>query len=170
MVKVATLFPAATVTLEGVDATEVELLESVTTVPVAGAGPASVTVPVEGVPPTTEVGLSARELTVGAVTLKLAERETPRVPVMFTEVLEATGLVVIVKVAVLAFAGTVTLVGTCATAALLDKVTTVPLAGAGPVNVTVPVEEVPPMTALGLRLTELRVAALTVNVAVLVLM
>ena len=84
-----------------------------------------------------------------------------------TEVLLATGLVVTVKVAVVAFAATVTLAGTCAAAVLLlDRVTTAPPAGAGPFKVTVPVEEVPPITEAGFRVTELSVAAVTVKVAV----
>ena len=81
----------------------------------------------------------------------------------------ATGLVVTVNVAVVAPATTVTLAGTCAAAVLLlDRVTTAPPAGARPFSVTVPVDEVPPITVLGLRLTELAVAAVTVNVVVLV--
>jgi hypothetical protein len=79
------------------------------------------------------------------------------------------GLVDTVNVAVVAFAGTVTLAGTCAAAVLLlERVTTAPLAGAGPVNVTVEVEVLPPVTDAGFRLTELRVAAETPNVPVLV--
>ena len=69
------------------------------------------------------------------------------------------------KVAVVAFASTVTLAGTCAAALLLDSVTTVPLDGALPFKVTVPVEEAPPTTETGLRATEVRVAAVTVNPA-----
>jgi hypothetical protein len=88
---------------------------------------------------------------------------------MVTETLLATGLVVMVNVAVVAPAATVTLAGSCAAAVLLlDRVTTAPVAGAGPVNVTVPVDEVPPITVLGLKLTEVNVAAVTVRVAVLV--
>ncbi|HZD32494.1 MAG TPA: hypothetical protein VE779_12635 [Candidatus Angelobacter sp.] len=88
---------------------------------------------------------------------------------MVTEALLATGLVVIVNVAVVALAATFTLAGTCAAAVLLlDSVTTAPLAGAGPVKVTVPVEEVPPSTEAGLRLTEVSAAAVTVKVAVFV--
>lgn len=46
-VKVAVVFPDVTVTLLGTVATDVKLLESVTTVPLAGALPFSVTVPVD---------------------------------------------------------------------------------------------------------------------------
>lgn len=68
-----------------------------------------------------------------------------------------------------AFAATVTLAGTLAAAVLLlDRVTTAPPAGARPVKVTVPVEEVPPKTEAGLKVTELAAAAVTVKLAVLV--
>jgi hypothetical protein len=73
-------------------------------------------------------------------------------------VLEATGLLVTVKVAVVALAATVTLAGTCAAAALLlDRVTTAPPAGAGPFRVTVPVEVLPPIVEVGLSVTEVSV-------------
>ena len=58
-VNVALLAPAATVTLAGTVAVDVLLLVSVTAAPPVGAGPLSVTVPVEGDPPVTLVGLSA---------------------------------------------------------------------------------------------------------------
>src|SRR5437879_4998738 len=60
-VKVALVAPAGTVTLEGTVAAAVLLLESVTCAPPAGAGPLSVTVPVEEFPPATLVGFSASE-------------------------------------------------------------------------------------------------------------
>jgi hypothetical protein len=53
---------------------------------------------------------------------------------------------------------------------LLDRLTTAPLDGAGPFNFTVPVAEVPPIAEVGLRVTEVKVAAVTVKVAVLVAM
>ena len=85
---------------------------------------------------------------------------------MVSVVFEDTELVVTVKVAEVAFAGTVTLAGTCAAAVLLlDRVTTAPAVGAGPVRVTVPTADAPPGTDVGLTLTELTTGAVTVRVA-----
>lgn len=86
---------------------------------------------------------------------------------MVTAVLLATGIVVTVNVAVVAFAATVTLSGTIAAGLLLVRVTTAPPAGAAALSVTVPVDGLPPLTEVGRTLTELRAADLTVNVAVL---
>ncbi len=70
-VKVAPVAPAETVTLEGTWAAPALLLESSTCAPPAGAGPLSVTVPVEDcVPPVTLVGFSEieeRETATGGV-------------------------------------------------------------------------------------------------------
>ncbi len=83
-----------------------------------------------------------------------------------TEAFAATALVVTLNVAEIALAGTITLDGTPAAAVLLlDNVTVDPPDGARPVNVTVPVEEVPPVTEDGTRVTALRVGAETVRVA-----
>ena len=57
----ALVAPAATVTLEGTLAAAVLLLESITCAPPDGAGPLSVTVPVEEFPPVTLVGSSESE-------------------------------------------------------------------------------------------------------------
>lgn len=54
--------------------------------------------------------------------------------------------VVILKVAEVLPAGTVTVDGTCASALLLASVTVTPPAGAAPLSVTVPVLEDPPET------------------------
>jgi hypothetical protein len=64
-VNVALLAPAPTVTVAGTVAVDVLLLERETTAPPVGAGPLSVTVPVEGDPPVTLVGVSVSEETVG---------------------------------------------------------------------------------------------------------
>jgi hypothetical protein len=64
-VNVALLAPAATVTVAGTVAADVLLLERETTAPPVGAGPLSVTVPVEGDPPVTLVGFSVSEARVG---------------------------------------------------------------------------------------------------------
>ena len=83
-----------------------------------------------------------------------------------TAVVEATGLVVAVKVAVVAPASTVTVAGTWAAAVLLEvKLTTAPPVGAGPLSVTVPVEDTPPKTAAGFTLTELSAATGAVTVS-----
>src|SRR5260370_40259278 len=66
-VNVALVAPAAIVTLDGVLATFVLLLESVTTAPPEGAAPLSVTVPVEEcAPPTTLAASGANDARAGA--------------------------------------------------------------------------------------------------------
>src|SRR4051794_25469188 len=66
-----------------------------------------------------------------------------------------TELVVTVKIALLAPADTVTLAGTCAAAVLLLLSDTVaPPLGAAPLNVTVPVDELPPVTLDGFNVTD----------------
>lgn len=98
--------------------------------------------------------------------VRLVVRVTPNVPEIVTEVFTATGVVVIVKVALVAPAGMVTLAGTRATAVLLlDKVTIEPPVAAFPLSVTVPVELVPPTTEFGDLLTVYNEATFTVRVA-----
>ena len=77
-----------------------------------------------------------------------------------TGVLLATTFVVTRKVAVVAFATTVTLLGTLPTEVLLlTNVTTAPPEGAGPLRVTVPVDGFPPTTEPGLSVSADRVTA-----------
>jgi hypothetical protein len=68
----------------------------------------------------------------------------------------ATALVLTVKLALVAPAATVTLAGTrAAPVLLLESDTTAPPVGAGPLNVTVPVEDcVPPVTLVGFTASE----------------
>src|SRR5438034_9978667 len=74
---------------------------------------------------------------------------------MVTEVEVDTVLVLTVKVALVLPAGTVTLAGTLAAPLLLDSVTCAPPAGAGPLSVTVPVDDcVPPVTLVGFKVSE----------------
>ncbi len=79
---VALVAPAATVTLAGVLATVVLLLESVTAAPPAGAAAVNVTLPVDEFPPVTLVGFRVSEERVGrgggtGVTVSEADLVTP---------------------------------------------------------------------------------------------
>ena len=85
---------------------------------------------------------------------------------MVTEVLLATGIVVTVKVALVALAATVTLAGTVAAGLLLVRVTSAPPAGAGTLRVTAPVEGLPPTTLVGLTVTEDMVTGTGVTISV----
>ena len=76
-VKLALVPPRGTITLEGTVATELALLESLTTAPLLGAVPFSVTVPVDGLPPFTLVGLRLMALSTGAVTVNLTVLVAP---------------------------------------------------------------------------------------------
>ena len=69
-VNVAARAPAETVTLPGVCAAAVLLLESTTLGPPVGAGSVSVTVAVELFPPVTLAGFSVTEVTVGGLIVR----------------------------------------------------------------------------------------------------
>jgi hypothetical protein len=165
---VAVRAPPATVTLAGTVAAA--LFEaSVMVSPPAGAGPFSVTVPVEVPPPAMVAGLRVRDEVLIRLTVRLALRVVPPSEAeMATVVLVVTGTVVTVNVAVVAPAATVTLAGTVATAVLFDaSVTTAPPAGAAAASVTVPVEfALPPTRLVGLSVSPEGVSGVTVRVAV----
>jgi hypothetical protein len=170
IVNVAAVAPAATVTLLGTVAADVLLLVSVTFAPPDGAGPFSVTVPVDKLPAAAVTGLSATELGTRAITVRTAVA----VVLLYVHEIVAlallvTALLVTVNVAVVALAATVTLAGTVAAAvSLLLSATTVPPLGAGPLIVTVPVDVLPPVTEVGLSIKELGTGAFTVTLAVCV--
>ena len=154
-VKFALVDPAGTVTLVGTLAA-VELSASVTTAPPEGAAAVKVTVPVEDLPPATLVGLTDTEDKDAAVvdagfTVSVADRNTPPSDaVMLTKVEAVTELVVSVKLALVAPAATVTLAGTLTAAEASESETSTPPLGAAALKVTVPVEELPPTTLVGL--------------------
>ena len=89
---------------------------------------------------------------------------------MVTDLDLVTGVVVIVNVALVLPLGIVTLAGTLAADELSLSETTTPPLGAVPLNVTVPVEVVPPVTLVGFNESELNnsVDGVTVSVAVFV--
>jgi len=79
---------------------------------------------------------------------------------MVTAVEAETALVATVNVALVAPAATTTLAGTRATVVLLlESATCAPPAGAGPLNITVPVDEFPPTTLVGFNVNEVSVGA-----------
>lgn len=163
---VALVKPASTVTFTGVCAAPTWLLDRVTSVPLAGAAALRVTVPVTLVPPVTLVCAKVNDASTGGLTVRTAERETPKVAVIFAGVELPTGLVLTLNTAVVAPPATVTLVGVCAAALSLERVTTAPTAGAAPFKVTVPDDGLPPVRLVGLRTTEVRVGGLMVKVVV----
>jgi hypothetical protein len=96
--KVAYVTPAGTVTDAGTDAAALPL-ESITTAPPAGAAEDKVTFPVELPPPTTDDGLTVSDES-GEVTESVADFETPPAnPVIVTDFIAVTALVVTVNVA-----------------------------------------------------------------------
>jgi hypothetical protein len=148
----AVLAPAATVTVAwGVAAALV--LERVTTSPPVAAGPDKVTVPVVLVPPVTVDWAKVTMLTTGGFTVSVAVLATPYVAVIVAGVEALTAFVVTWKVPDVWPAATVAVAGTTATPLLLDNVT-VAAAAAAPVSVTVPVDEIPPVTVVGFSATE----------------
>ena len=166
MLKVTELEPAGTVTLTGTVAAE-PLALNATARPPVGAFPLSVTVPVEGVPPTTELGDNETPVTFSGLIVRAAFWLVPfKVAVIVADVVDDTLVVLTVKVAVVAPAVTVTEVGTVALEVPEPSATTMPPVPAAAESVTVPVEGVPAVTVLGLSVTLRRVGGVIVRVAV----
>jgi hypothetical protein len=159
--KVALVAPAGTVRLAGTVATPVLLLERETAAPPLGAGALKVTSPEAGDPPTTLLGVRLTDVRLGpvagcGVTIRVAVWVTPEVAaemVTFVVLLEA--VVPTWKGTVVEPAGTLTLEGTVATELLLlERENVTPPLGAALFRVICPVEDLPPLTLVGLSATE----------------
>jgi len=165
-VKVIEVLPAGIVTDLG-SVAEVALLDSEITAPPVGAAEDIVAVPVLDLPPTTDVGFSDRELSIGAVTVRSAILLDPLKLAVIGAVAEMPiGVVLMANVAVVLPLGTTTVAGTVAHDAPLVSFTVIPAAGAGPLSVTIPDEGVPPATTHVPRLRETSEGGVTVRLAV----
>jgi hypothetical protein len=161
-VNVAPVAPAGMVRLPGTPTTAVLLLEIATVAPPLGAGALRVTAPVAEKPPLIVVGFSESELRIvpdpPGVIAREAVFDVAFAPDadMVTEVDAETGVVAIWKVAAVLPAATVMLPGTVAAAVLLlVNEIIAPAPGAAAFRTTVPVEELPPFTAVGFSASEL---------------
>jgi hypothetical protein len=166
-VNVADVAPDETVTDAGTVATPGSALSSETVVPPAGAGPVSVTVPVEDERATTVRGFSVRLRRSAGRTVNSAVFVVPpsRAEIV-TGVEVPTPKAVTVNVAEVEPAATVTDAGTVAAdVSELVSETLEPPEGAGPLSVTVPVEVAPLVTVVGLSVTDDGTGGTTVNVA-----
>ena len=172
IVNVALVAPLAMVTVAGGTATPALLLLSRMTAPPLGAGPFSESVPVDEVPPRTELGFRDSVLRLAAITVSdpvwlLA----PYVADTLTDVSAETGMLVTRNVAVVAFAPMVTLDGiVIAKPLLLVSVSKAPPCGAGAFRVIVPVDALPPSSDEGLKTMLLTSGGATERTAVCVLL
>jgi hypothetical protein len=167
--KVAFDAPDATVTVAGTTTFGL-LLVSETTTPDAGATLLRVMVPVDWVPPVTLAAV--RETLVraaaapGGSMVSVALLLTPaKVAVMETWVAEATADVVMGNVVDVRPLLINTPGSTYAATLLLERGIQAPPEGAGPVKVTVPVEDEPPVTDAGFNETDAAVGLLIVSTA-----
>jgi hypothetical protein len=143
--------PAGTVTVPGTT-TAPSLDVTETTLPPVGAGPLIVTVPVEVKPPITEFGEMVSAVGVRTVTVRVWFKETVPADAEITDVdfEVSAAFVLIVKLALVAPAGTTIVDGTVATPVEAELRFTVkpPTADAAD-SVTVPVEVPPATTEVG---------------------
>lgn len=135
-----------------------------TLTPPDGAAPFNVVLAVRGIPPD-RVGVPRLPETNdghGGLTVTVPEAEAPpALAVTVTGVVLATGVVDAVKVALVCPGATETDPGTATLPLLLASCTVAPPAGAAPDSETVPVTDCPPVTELGLNVSEAGVTLLT---------
>jgi hypothetical protein len=160
-VNVALVAPAGTVTLGGTLAEPGSWLPRLTRTPPVGAAADNPTVPVEEVPPVTLAGLTVKEESEipdggggGGDIVKDALRAVPLNEAEIVAVVVAVIVlrVLTVKVVLVAPAATTTEgdESIACTASLEERSTVAPPLGAAALNVTVPVEVLPPTTLVGL--------------------
>ena len=141
-----------------------------TVAPAVPTGALKVTIPVTVVfdPPTTDVGETETLCNPGGVIIMVVvTTDAPTLAVKVTVIGEVTGDVPILKLADVEPAATVTVDGSVAEVLLEETVTAIPPVGAAPLIVTVPSAFVPPPTDVGATVMLVRVAGVTVRVAVL---
>jgi len=160
--------PAAIVIDPGI--TALTLFEvRVIVAPPGPAGLLNVTVPTDDTPPATVEGVNVNPLIVSGVIVNTAVCwETPIDADIVADTELDTEVVDTVNVVELAPAGTVTLDGNLALKLVEERVTTAPLGPAEPDKVTVAVEETPPITDVGERLSPVTVGGVIVSPAVCV--
>ena len=140
--------PANTVTEVGTPLGAV--LFRLTANPPVGAAVAIVTVPEVAVPPVTDVGLIAREETVGALMVSLADFESVSVDAkIVTVVVVAIGFAANVKLVVVLLPGITTVAGTLVRWLESTMLTETACPDALPANQRVPVTFPPPATEVG---------------------
>jgi len=148
-VKVAEVAPSATSTVAGTCTAE-SVDKRATETPPVGAADASFTVPVDDVPPTTELGANVID---PKAIRRTNNVDTATVPSTSAEINDArselTRLVVNGKVTDVEPAGTVTVAGTLTDGSSDVRVTTTPPVAATADKLTVPTAPLPPVTTLG---------------------
>ena len=155
-------FPG-TVTVAGTLTSGFALI-NVTTVPPAGAGDCSVTIPVEFMPPVTLAGVNVTERMTGAAITRVPDFVTPFTAARIDALtLATTGRVVMVTDAFVAPAGIVTVGWTVASGIDELRSTTTPPAGAGASMVIVAVDVLPPATDVGESVTDTGAGPRTVS-------
>ena len=123
--------------------------------PPAGAAPLRVTVPTDKSPPVTDVGERVSVESVSGRTLKLVDLDVPlRLAVTTANTLLDEAVVLTMNVAVVAPAGIDTNAGTETPAPVAVTETFTPPVGAPRLRVIVPVVVAPPMTVVGLTVSD----------------